>query len=493
MPRKQSRKKKYLNALLILSVMIAFFIVTFITIIITQGGKFTRNGIVETGSIKVEIQPDRADITTYLDGQEKQLKDGFFTGVNPGEHIVTVKSPKFHSWEGNTMVRAGLVSEITVKLFPLDPELEQITQTQIDKVFFSTNGAYAYYTVTDETLPNSQRGLYSLRVESENLFFRRNQDSEKLASSSDEVLQILENDDLEITPTNDNTKLLITGDSNKEIFVYDFSRTESLNKIINLTDVLDFAPKSLSWINQNNSLLVEDTNILFELNLDTNEKTIISYSKDNSPIYSTNSEITYIYKSDDREIFSYQNKSLTALDIPKRILPLEINSIKVAFDGSALLLRSANDYYYLDIDSLKIEKVISGAKLMDFSFDGTSAIFSKDSTIYAMSADRILAEDDIAVSVKSTKLLIDHNPRFINTTNLLVFNNQESSELQVSDNDGKNTVTVLKNKNIDNGYYAFQPEGTSVTVLLQNDLPNNKLQRNLYKAILLNNSLPFNL
>ncbi|HRP37460.1 MAG TPA: hypothetical protein PLS50_06665, partial [Candidatus Dojkabacteria bacterium] len=64
--KKRIRTKKFLNTLLVIIVVTLFISTAIIAIIYTQGGKITRTGIVETGSIRLEIQPEDKDNIVYL-------------------------------------------------------------------------------------------------------------------------------------------------------------------------------------------------------------------------------------------------------------------------------------------------------------------------------------------------------------------------------------------------------------------------------------------
>lgn len=488
---KQIRKKKFLTYLLV-GVVIVLFILSFvIAIILTQGGKITRQGIVETGSIKLEIQPDSRDLLIYLNDKQVKSDDSYINNIEPGKYTLRIESEQFHVWEKYITVKPSLVTALDIKLFPIEPELVQVTQTNIANVFFSENGDYAYYIVNDAKLTPEKRGLWRIKLENQDLFFRRNTTPEKLADIGEELLTYFSGDGSVITPDSSNNRLLIYNKTISKVVLFDINSTNTASQFLDITPSIGFFPEEVHWFNNNNSLIVSNQQIVFEYNIVNQEKTLVTYSLDNQPVYSTNNQDLYVFSKNENSIYSYQNKLLRKLNIDKIILPSETNFIKISKDPNKVLLKSGSDYYLLDLKIAELVLVYSNAYLIDFSFDGSSAIFNNNGQTIFVATENQTITQELEVKVVQAPFEIEANPRFINNSNLVVASNKSISKLQICENDGSNIVDIIDNQSIDNGFYFFQEGGSSLVALLEDNTADNILSRNLFKLSLNPSSLPF--
>lgn len=493
MPKKQTRKRKYLTIVLVLCVISLFLLSTLIAIIFTQGGKITRNGIINTGSAKLEISPQSIDAEVLLDGKKVKVENDFINNIEPGDHSLRIESPDFHVWEKIVTIRPSLVSNIEVKLFPLDPELLQLTQTDIDQVFFSVDGSYAYYLVNSPLISGSEQGFWRIRLEDQDIFFKRDAVPEKLTELSAELYTILSGNSFVVNPDSNNRQLIIYTEDHSEQYLIDLGQNGSRIVITDLNELLGFVPTYVNWFNSNNSLIVANETILLELNLTNQEKTVITYSPSDKLIFSANNTAIYFHSTSDNTLSTYQNKQSKKLKLSPNILPEKVSNIWLSQDSNSLVLESESSFYLFDLTSQKILQLISDVSYIDMSFNGRTVLFSNDTKLITITIDKIIAQDQLAIKTNSLPIDPTYEPRFINNSNLLVFNNKLEGKLQVAEDDGTNVVDVLDNSEIVNGYFHFQKSGISLVVLLSNGDSENVLKQNLYKLSLNQGDFPFKL
>lgn len=495
MPKKQTRKRKYLTIILVLSVITLFLLSTLIAIIFTQGGKITRNGIVNTGSAKLEISPQNIDVQVFLDDKKVKIENDYINNIDPGDHSLRIESPDFHIWEKVITIRPSLVTNIGIKLFPLDPELLQLTQTDIDQVFFSVDGSYAYYLVNNPQLRDEEQGFWRIRLEDQDIFFKRSANAipEKLTELSAELYTILSGNDFVVNPDSNNRQLVIHTQDRKEQYLIDLGQNGSQIVITDLNELLGFIPTHVNWFNSNNSLIVANESILLEFNLTNLEKTVIAYSPNDKIIFSANNSAVYFHSKTDNTFSSYQNKQSKKLKISPTLLPKNITNVWLSQDSNSLVLETEKSYYLFDLQSQQLLSLISDATYLEMSFNGRTILFNKDDKLLTTTIEKIIAQDQITIKTNTLHIDPKHDPRFINDSNLIVFNNKLEGKLQVSEDDGTNIVDVLDNSEVVNGYFHFQKSGISLVVLLSNGDDENILKHNLYKLSLNQEGFPFKL
>lgn len=491
--KKRIRTKKFLNTLLVIIVVTLFISTAIIAIIYTQGGKITRTGIVETGSIRLEIQPEDKENLVYLDDKQIKSDERLINNITPGIHTIRIESTKFHSWEKDIEISPSYVTTIQVKLFPLEPELTQLTQTNISKLFFSEDGSYAYYLVNDSLVEPNDQGLWRLRLEEQELFFRRNSDPEKIIALEDTSLSYFTDPDIEVKIDQTNNKMLIVNPTLQTVTIFDPTKSNTTEKIIDLNEQIGFYPTKVNWFNNNNSLIVSNDEIIIEYNIVNQEKTIVNYSPDTEPIYDTDGEVLYTYSSANNTISLYQNQVARVLQLPSNFPINNINELRLARDGSSIIIRSDSSYYYYQLEKKQFIKISDTGEIIDISFDGTSIIFNINNQVVFTVIEKSLI--DLYLTVKSTPSMIDINlkPKYINNSNLVIINNYPLEKIQISENDGSNIIDILNNTTIDNGYYKFQKDGSSLTLMVEDASEENILNKNLFKLVLNTSSLPFNL
>ncbi|HRP37270.1 MAG TPA: hypothetical protein PLS50_05670, partial [Candidatus Dojkabacteria bacterium] len=385
------------------------------------------------------------------------------------------------------------VTTIQVKLFPLEPELTQLTQTNISKLFFSEDGSYAYYLVNDSLVEPNDQGLWRLRLEEQELFFRRNSDPEKIIALEDTSLSYFTDPDIEVKIDQTNNKMLIVNPTLQTVIIFDPTKSNTAEKIINLNEQIGFYPTKVNWFNNNNSLIVSNDEIIIEYNIVNQEKTIVGYLPETKPIYDTDGEILYAYSSINNSISLYQNQVARVLQLPSNFPINNINDLRLARDGSSIIIRSDTSYYYYHLEKKQFIKISDTGEIINISFDGTSIIFNNHNQVVFTVIEKSLI--DLSLSVKTTPSMIDINlkPKYINNSNLVIINNYPLEKIQISENDGSNIIDILNNTTIDNGYYKFQKDGSSLTLMVEDASEENILNKNLFKLVLNTSSLPFNL
>ena len=222
------------------------------------------------------------------------------------------------------------------------------------------------------------------------------------------------------------------------------------------------------------------------------EKTIVDYMPNTKPIYDTNGEVLYLYTANNK-INRYQNKVAEIFEAPENLLLGNLSDLRLAKDGSSIIIKNDTGFYYYEVGKEKFIKVSDSGEILDISFDGTSILFNKNNQIVFTVVDKSLIDKSLLVQSTSSMIDVTLKPKFINNSNLVIINNYPLKKMQVSENDGSNIIDILSNTAIDNGYYKFQKDGSSLTLMIEDTSEENVLNRNLFKLVLNTSSLPFNL
>lgn len=491
--KKRIRTKKLLNTLVVIIVITLFISTAIIAIIYTQGGKITRTGIQETGSVRLVIQPDDKDHVVYVDDKVIKIDERLINNLTPGLHTIKIESIKFHSWEKEIEVYPSYVTTMQVKLFPLEPELTQLTQTNISKLFFAQDGSHAYYLVDDPLVELPEQGLWKVRLEEQDLFFRRDSEPEKIADMNEPVITYLSSPDVKVNIDSNNNKLLISDTKSNTIILFDPTKSNVQERFKNLKEHIGFFPTRVEWFNNNNSVIASNDEIIIEFNTVNLEKTVVEYVPSTEPIFDTNSNILYFYSSADKKIKLYQNKISREIQLPANFPINDIDNFTLSRDGSVLIFNAGNNYYHFEIDDKIFTLVNNGGEILDISYDGSSFLFDNNGNVNFVIVEQSLIDDSMLVQSKVSNIDVALKPKFINNSNLVIINNHPLKKMQICENDGTNLIDILSNTTVDNGYYKFQLDGSSLSLMIEDSSVDNILNKNIFKLVLNSSSLPFNL
>lgn len=477
------RKKinKLLTILFVLFVIGVFTSITVIVIIIAQGGKVTTQGIEQTGVIKINAKPSK-DIKVFLDDKEAKLNDKMVENIEPGLYTLTVKKDDYTDWTKQVNIEKGIVTELYVTLFPEKLDLEQITSTNIERAFFSEDGSYVVYTITNGS--SEENGIWKLKL-TQNAFGLISNKPEKIVSSSSELKQILAGS-YSVNIASDNDHFVLTSGDRQMLF-----DMNSKDNFIEMTDVssIGFFADKIKWFKQGSSIILEKDKSIYEYNI-SDKTTKYIYTFNDTPVYAVNGRTLiffaeskyYEYANDEKQILSYKGK----FDLPAaETLWLSSNSEK------DLYIKSGSELYYANLDEgiFKIGKY----SLLNLAPHGTAAIIlDGKNNIYLFRNEYLPALDEVRTETVNLNTIYSKDKiRFSWSSDslqiILRSTEKEGTKIKLVDNYGENSYEILDTSSIIHDDYALANDSSDFVVLLNDSSKEEgeSTSSNLYKIHLI--------
>src|SRR3990167_7633036 len=394
------KKQKFLRAFLIFLVFAFFAGIAVIAIIITRGGLITNEGVVfNSGIIRIITDPQNLVYDTYLNGEKISHPDNQIKSLVSGTYKLRIEVLGYATWEKDLRVNTGIVTDVYAKLYPIKLATSQITKTNVDKAFFSSNGEYVYYVVKDSEFSN-EKGIWRLKLNPSEIFLGNNQSlPSKISNILAEFADAINNSFYNILISPDNSKIIFSDISNNKHYLLDVSGGNEL--LTSIESKLGFNIDSLSWFNSSNSLIIQNGPLLFEYNLTNNLKVLIKYSPEAPAIYSVNNNQIVYFDEKTTKIMVYKNQTSSPLTVVNITLPEKITSLKLAeLVDRFLILGTPNGYKYLDVEKSLIKDIPNVGKLYNFSGDGRSALFIDDNfSLTAYTVTELVALNTVDVKV----------------------------------------------------------------------------------------------
>lgn len=480
----KKRLKKLQTIALILFVVTAFGAITAVTLIIAQGGKITPNGISQTGIIRINAEPD-AGIRVYVDDKKISLTDKRIEGLEEGEYLIRVEKEGFLSWEKKVFVTEGIVKDVYVTMLKEELELEQLTNTDIERIFFSPDGNYVYYVILNAEEFN-QNGIWRLKLTQNTLESVGIVDvkSEKIAEMTKSLRTILEgNYDLKIAPNN--SRFLLTTDDT--LYIYETATAELRD--ISDPSFLGFVPNTFSWLNEGNSIIIEQVSMLFEVNLRTYQTNLITLFRETEPVYAVNGESVVFYQNG--TYYSYKNnekkplKSKFDLPIPTALWLSERND-------DLLYIKDATGTLHFTYLDKGIER-IGAYNLLKLSNDGQNALL-KDTAgnIYNFREEIVIATDEFTTSIElieSAEESFQSSYQFSPDNNYLIQMKQtsqgdaEETKFNLIGLYGKNSYELLKTTQyVNDTNFSLVNSSKEFIVLLSDTIETEEEQAPLFES-----------
>lgn len=477
-------KNKIITFFLVLFTILFFLGITVFAIIISRGGLITKEGIVETSVIKVDVEPN-VDFTIYVDGQIVKLQDDRINQLQEGTYNIVIEADNYARWEKNVSVTPGIVSTVNVKLYPATYSLEQVTQTNIDRAYFSADGQYAYYVVS-KAKESSANGIWRLKLTTGAFIFgNQNPEPEKLVNVGPLLSPIIAENNYDIFFSDDNSRFLLQ--NNEDGSNYIFSATEfNSEPEYEINTLLGINPDKIFWFTNGDSLIIEDNELLFEYQLNNNQKTIIILDVNETTTYAIADNLVY-FTNDSGALMSYSSGTPQLVSTSNKIIPNTIEEIIPSMhDSDKLIFKTAESYYFVDIDSEYFNQITdSSFELVEFSPDGNSAIFTKENIAYTFNIKEIIATNSFESKFASTHIELNKNDRigFSPQSANLVYYDSELGTIIFTDTEGDNVVVALTDLVNANLAYSVNSSGDKFYITLEDELesPESTINTNLYR------------
>lgn len=462
----------------------SFIFAATLAITLAQGTTFNEDGsIIQTSIMQVNTIP--GDVEVYLDGKKIRLQNRAIEWVQPGTRKLLLSREGYLDWEKEIEVEAGIVEDIFAQLFPSKLQIQSIVENQVDRVYFSTFSDYVYYTILNSN-NQSQDGLWRLKLSRNFLDFGTN--SPARISPMTQLIDKLRTNEYSLLLSDDNDKVILSIPGLEEIYLYEVSGD---TQVTDLKAVLGYFPDRIFWFRGSTSIVVEKNNLLFEFELETQQKTIIDFVFDGKLNYFVNTDFVFFKSNQDNQIRIYSNKlsspfQFKTLNIS---LPEEIGSI-IGVRGSrdSIILVNNNGFIYINVDKRFIEN-ISSSKVIKISNNGRVVLFERNGEIFSYALENTPNNLSLTSEIYSLGVTTEENIDISITPNnrTILYKNinleEERIYLQASDLDGKNPRQLLLDQVItSDSKFVFNGDSTSLYVSLRSQGPLTNNPSVIYEA-----------
>lgn len=141
-----------------------------------------------TGIIAITSEPDGASV--FLDGHLTSATNATISSLPPKKYDVKVIKEGFISWQKQIEVKAGLVSEVKLTLFPSIPTVYPLTYNGAVNPVLSSDGAKLAFGVpiaTESATLKQKGGVYVYTMAREPIAFNRSSGLRQLLASTSEL------------------------------------------------------------------------------------------------------------------------------------------------------------------------------------------------------------------------------------------------------------------------------------------------------------------
>jgi hypothetical protein len=203
-------KQKARKMLFIGLTTLIFISISIIALMAARGNTLTEDGFAKTGTIRATVDPSD-NLMVFLNEQEKTMNNNTIANVLPGSYALRISKDGYSSWQQEVEIEAGVITDVNAKLFPLDLQLEQLTSSNVDKVFTSRFTSDVIYTVL-ETKVGSDIGIWKKPMQTSTLPLLE-QPLIKISNITERILESFQKHDYSIQESSDSRKILLRAGS----------------------------------------------------------------------------------------------------------------------------------------------------------------------------------------------------------------------------------------------------------------------------------------
>ena len=475
------KSKSVRRLLLNIAGILIFSAIATFTLILARGNRFdiTSGQFVETGTIRISSQPE--EVRVFLNEKQITLNEKRIEGVDPGEYQVRITDEGFTSWEGVVQVEPGFITDLAVKLFPVNQQLEKFTQTNIDKLAFNDGRNLVIYGVTDNP-KGSEVGIWrETLISSSFLNLNNNSSRIKLANFGDKETFVTA-DNYMLMPSPSGERLLV---SNNEFSKLHILSTDRLNDI-NEDDMLDidFPIDSVEFLD-NTNLLIASGNLLANYNVEADTTSLLYFSDQERPIYSVAGNTVYWLSSDRNTIKTFSNGTVSAIKLENIELPEMISSFRTASSGNVLIIAHEDNTTYIEVESSYI-KTFGNQQFIESSPNG-QFIVTEDKNGKLNFTETTISQvfGDITHNTEVSELtkadIADGDIDWSFGSNFFIYRD-EAGDIVSLDSRGGNLIDLVANEDgrIRNGDFTLTSDSTALFIALQDGVDEDQ-RYNIYK------------
>lgn len=458
-----------------------------IAIIIAQGKKVTPDGrLVDTAIIRLNTIP--SDVTVYIDGKKVNKIENRLEGIETGEITLKLEREGYSDWEKTITLEAGVVKDVYAQLYPTELQFEQITNTDVDKLFFPDDVDFLFYTVINSEVA-SENGIWKYKL-TRNLLDFGTISPTKITSLNTNLLQKLKEEDYVLSISPDSNKFLLNLPKSQVLYLFDANKDQPF---IELEKELGYYPENTRWFRNSDSLVIQNNHILFEYNISSKESTLITYNPESSPVSGVNTSVVYHLRPDLNEIQKYLNKNNVSLELPKGfIVDQTINQVRtLRTDPDILLITNDLGLNYIDLDKNYFLNFSPIGEIVAISNNGFSVIYEKENVLYTFTLEE--TPDGKSYYTKTSEITLNRdnlvNIYFSNNSSniiALAVDDEGNRTLWLMDYDGKNPRKIISEQTISGTSSQITNDGTAMYLLLEDGITGEEtvVKKNVYKLSL---------
>lgn len=471
---------------------------TVIAIYAAKGYRIIGTEIVTTAILKIESDPRGAQI--ILDGEVIGSTPRQIVGLVEGNHYIEIQRDGFTKWQKDIFIDSGTVRELSIKLFPTELNLEQITTSNVDQVFFSDDGKVAIYTVSDE---NYETGIWRIIFNKPFLDFT-SREVVKLGELDIIPEQNLTDDSYYFSISENNQSALLTLSSGDENMVYVLNNLNTTYQTLGepLNETLGYSPKNIYWHNNDSTVLIDDDNLLASFNLRTNRTELLDYKGNNSKVtYSRNTKgEVIVFKSVDSDstisdAIEYTATFEVLIDERKEVFSIRIPAGEEVAIADVFLTNTADPSFYFSTASslyfyhseldLLTEVTSDFDSIISVSPLGTGALYTDNTLVMTAFVKPDIVQNDIDVVTYSigeraeTKIF-----QWYAFNDSILEYNSVTQTLRTYDVDGANTALLLEDiafSQADAWGVDVGSQQLTVSVVEESTIRDHSPETNLYR------------
>jgi hypothetical protein len=460
--------------------LLIFAAITVITIIIARGNRidFNTGKVIETGSIRITPQPE--DVKVFLNESEKQLVEKRLEGLDAGEYKLRIEREGFSGWQGTVEVKPGFITDIPVTLFPVNQQLEKVTQTNIDKISFDQERSTYVYSVINNP-KGSELGIWRQKLQVSLINTINNNAGAIKITNFNQLTDFVTKGEYNIVLSPNGDRMLLANKDFSLVYLLDTGKYNEPSPSNQLK--FDYPISSIRFVS-NSSILLTAENLIVEYNIDSSTSTLVYYHPTISPIFDIENNTVYWLDPAQKVLWSRSNNTTKQVVLQNITLPAKISKLDVVSSGTRLIIESETGVVFIETDNSYIRS-FAGNKLINTSPNGQFIVVSRDGEIYVL--ENSLSQFLNEITHTETKAVItpdelaDQTPYWAFDSTFFMLRDKDGN-LFSYDSRGQNKSQVVENQNnrIANMPLSLNNSNRALFAILQDGTATD-VRFNLYK------------
>lgn len=485
---------RIIKRLVIIIVLTAIFVASsVVAILLAQGRQLGDNGtVVQTGILRINSIPK--EIEAYVNGEKVNLSDNKVEWLQPGKVNLKLVREGYEDWEKEVLIEGGVVKDIYAQLYPKELNFTQIISNNIDKVFYSDDFEYIFYSVKSSKNTNDI-GFWKYKITPNFINLTENKPTKFLDLTLDFYNKNL-GEDYNLSIARDNTKIILSSKDKAYFGVYD---SATLNKEIVLTDLLtNEFPAKFSWFRNSDSIIFENTNILYEYELSSSQSILISYNTTKLPKYFIGNDFVnmIIETSTTNSIMKYKNKvkNQLKLDLLENLTNFNLQSIEnihgAKYNENLIILKKPISLIFMDLDKKYAVESSGVDSILSIAPNTKSILYQNGEDMYTLNFDDSFDNKTYIIEKKNLNIkrsIFDTIGYTSNSKNLVYLNRNTQDVLTINsmDYDGGNKRMIISDERLVNNFPIVSGNNYEMYVLLKEEQELNIFEKYVYKIDLI--------